>query len=175
MPQTMCSQYCPLWPLLASCTPLCSTPRRSHLLNTTTMSMIKSYSQSLKPWHVGDTISRVPVHQLTLLPITGTFSTFPPPKSSHVNRHIGQNFFPPSTSSCIFSVLENWEPNPTLLLDNGTSTLKRGIATMPLSTLRTTGLCLLPAVGIIPSSYFPCCPHLMRITNYGYWKAPFRH
>ena len=26
----------------------------------------------------------------------GTFSTFLPPKSSHVDKHVGQNFFPPS-------------------------------------------------------------------------------
>ena len=134
--------YCPLRPLLASCTPLCSTPRHSKLPNTTMMFTIKSYLQSLKPSHVGDTISRDPVLQLTLLLTTGTFSTFPPPKLSCIGKHIGQNSFPPSTSSYV-SVLENWEQNPMLLLDDGTSTLKRGIVTMPLSTHRTIDLCSL--------------------------------
>ena len=79
----MCSQpFCPLRPLLESYTPLCSTPRHSHLRNATAMSMIKSYSQSLKPSPIGDTISRVPVHQSMLLPTIRTFSTFPLPKSS---------------------------------------------------------------------------------------------
>ena len=44
----------------------------------------------------------------------------------------------------IRSIPENWEPNPMLLLDDGMSTLKRGIATMPLSIHRTTDLCSLP-------------------------------
>ena len=133
---------CPLRPLPASCTLLHSTPGHLRLPNTTTMSTIKSYLQSLKPSPIGDTISRVPVHKSTSLPTTGISSTFPPPRSLHVDKHIGQNFFPPSTLSYI-SILENWEPNLTLLLDDGTSTLKRGIATMPLSTHRTTDLCSL--------------------------------
>ena len=67
---------------------------------------------------------------------------FPLPKSSHVNRHVGRNSFPPSILLYV-SVPENLERNPTLLLDDGMSTLKRGIVTMPLSTHRTTNLCSL--------------------------------
>ena len=132
MPLTMHSQpFCPLQPLPASCTPLHSTPGHLCLPNATTMFTIKSYLRLLKPSHVGDTILRVPVHQSMPLPTTGTFSTFPLPRSLCVDKHIGQNFFPPSTLSYI-SIPENWEPNPTLLLDDGMSTQKRGIVTMPL-------------------------------------------
>ena len=158
--------FCPLRPLPASCTPLHSTPGCSKFLNATTMFMIKSYLWSLKPSHIGDTISRVLVCQLTSLLTTRTFSTFPPPKSSCVDKHIGQNFFPPSTSLYLSSP-ENWEPNLMLLLDDGMSILKRGIVTMPLSTAELLTCVYFWAVGIIPSSYFPCCPCLMRITNHG--------
>ena len=146
--------FCPLQPLPASCTPLCSTPRCSKLPNATTMFMIKSYLQLLKPSHVGNTISKVLVCQSTLLLTTRTFSTFPPLKSSCIDKHIGQNFFLPSTSLYI-SVPENWEPNPTLLLDDGTSTLKKGIVTMPLSTHRTTDLCSLPSTWCRPFELLP--------------------
>ena len=131
-----------------------STHRRSKLPNATTMFTIKSYSRSLKPSHVGDTISRVPVCQLMLSPTTRTFSTFLPPKSSRVNKHIGQTFFPPSTSLSV-SAPEKWERNQTLLLDDGTSTLKRGIATTPLSTHRTTDLCSLPSSWHCPFELLP--------------------
>src|SRR5882724_7060298 len=68
--------------------------------------------------------------------ITGTCNTSQRPKSSHVGKHDGPNTFPDSTSSFV-SVPETSEPNPTHLLDDGTSILKRGIATMPASIHRT--------------------------------------
>ena len=87
MPPTMRLQpYCPLRPLLVSCTLLHSTPECLCPLNATTMSTIKRYLRLLKPSHIGDTISRGPVHQSTSSPTTRTFSTFPLPRSSHVDK-----------------------------------------------------------------------------------------
>src|SRR5882724_6947048 len=87
-------------------------------------------------------------------PITGTCNTFQQPKSSHVGKHDGPNTFPDSTSSFV-SVLENSEPNPTHLLDDGTSILKRGIATMPVSTHRTIAQYSLPSNWHCPSKLQP--------------------
>src|SRR5882724_12070925 len=77
-------------------------------------------------------------------PITGICNTFQRPKSSHVSKHDGPNTLPPSTSSSIF-VLENSVPNLMHSLDDGTSILKRGIVTMPVSIHRTTAQYSLPS------------------------------
>src|SRR5882724_2707014 len=69
--------------------------------------------------------------------ITKTCNTLQRPKSSHVGKHDGPNTFPDSTSSFV-STPESSEPNLTHSLDDGTSTLKRGIATMPVLIHRTS-------------------------------------
>src|SRR5882672_11064657 len=86
--------------------------------------------------------------------ITRTCNIFPRPKSSHVNKHDGPNTFLGSTSSSV-SIPENSEPNPTHLLDNGTSILKRGIATMPVSTRRISARYSLPSNWHRPSELPP--------------------
>src|SRR5882724_10756717 len=87
-------------------------------------------------------------------PITRICNTFQRPKSSHVGKHDGPNTFPLSTSSSLFG-LENLLPNPTHSLDNGTSILKRGIATMPASIHRTTTRYSLPSNWHRPSELLP--------------------
>src|SRR5882724_6612039 len=97
----------------------------------------KSYSRFLKLSNVGDIISKALHSRSTWSPITGICNTFQQPKSSCIGKHNGPNTFPPSTSSSVFG-LENSVPNPMHSLDDGTSILKRGIATMPVSIHRTT-------------------------------------
>src|SRR5882724_8540768 len=97
----------------------------------------KSYSRFLKLSNVGDIISKALHSRSTWSPITGICNTFQQPKSSRIGKHDGPNTFPPSTSSSVFG-LENSVPNPTHSLDDGTSILKRGIATMPVLIHRTT-------------------------------------
>src|SRR5882724_7692299 len=121
---------------MANCTPLHSTPGPFQLRNSTTTSTTKSSSQFLKLSNDGDITSKALDFQLTWSLITGTCNTFQQPKSSHVNKHNGPNTFLDSTSSFI-SVPESSEPNPMHSLDNGTSTQKRGIVTMPLLIHRT--------------------------------------
>src|SRR5882724_11955266 len=53
------------------------------------------------------------------------------------------------------SILENSEPNLMHSLDNGMSTLKRGIATMPVSIHRTTTWYSLPSNWHRPSELLP--------------------
>src|SRR5882672_2448592 len=122
---------------MASCTRLHSTPGLFPLWNSITTSMTKSYLRYLKLSNDGDITSKALDFRSTWSPITGTCNTFQRPKSSRVDKHDGPNIFPASTSSSA-SVLENSEPNPTHLLDDGTSILKRGIATMPVSIHRTS-------------------------------------
>src|SRR5882724_11154262 len=122
---------------MANCTPLHSTPGLFLPRNSITMSTTKSSSRFLKLSNDGDITSKALDFQSMWSPITGTCNTSQRPKSSHVGKHDGLNTFPDSTSSFV-SVLENSEPNLTHSLDNGTSILKRGIATMPVSIHRTT-------------------------------------
>ena len=151
----MCSQpYYPSRPLPASCTQLLSTRIHSTPRNTTTMFTTKSYSLSSKLSSDGDTTSKVLATPSMWSLITGISNTSPQLKSSHINKHDGLNTSPLLTSSSV-SVPENSEPNPTLLLDDGTSILKRGIATMPLSILRTTDPCSLPNSWHCPSELLP--------------------
>src|SRR5882724_9726941 len=117
--------------------PLHSTPRHFPLRNSTMTSTTKSSSRFLKPSNDGDITWKALDFRSTWSPITGTCNTFQRPKSSHVSKHNGLNTFPDSTSSFV-SVPESSEPNPTHSLDDGTSILKRGIVTMPVSTHRTT-------------------------------------
>src|SRR5882724_1089281 len=121
----------------ANCTRLHSTPERLPLWSLITMFMTKSYSQFLKLSNDGGTISKALHYRSTWSPITGTCNIFQRPKSSHISKHDGLNIFPPSISLFDFS-WENMVPNPTHLLDDGTSILKRGVATMPLLTCRIT-------------------------------------
>src|SRR5882724_11142971 len=122
---------------MAKCTPLHSTPRPFLLWNSTTTSMTKSSSRFLKLSNDGDITLKALDFRSTWSPITGTCNIFQRPKSSHAGKHDGPNTFPDSTSSFI-SVPESSEPNPTHSLDDGTFTLKRGIATMPVLIHRTS-------------------------------------
>src|SRR5882724_2651532 len=122
---------------MANYIPLCSTPGPFLLQNSTMTSMTKSSSRFLKPSNDGDTTWKALDSRSTWSPITRTCNTFQQPKSSHVGKHNGLNTSPDSTSSFV-SIPESSEPNPTHSLDNSTSTLKRGIATMPVLIHRTS-------------------------------------
>ena len=98
----------------------------------------RSYVLSTKPSNNGDITSKVPVWLLMLLLITETFNTSPWLKSSCINKLNGPSTFQPSTSWFTFG-LASLVPSPMHWLDDGTSILKRGIATMPLSICRTIG------------------------------------
>src|SRR5467141_4368061 len=139
---------------MASCTRLHSTPGLFPLRNSTTMSMTKSSSLFLKLSSDGDITSKALDFRSMWSPITRTCNIFPRPKSSHVDKHDGPNIFPASTSSSA-SVPENSEPNPMHLLDDGTSILKRGIATMPVSIHRTSAWYSLPSNWHCPSELLP--------------------
>src|SRR5882724_5814141 len=87
-------------------------------------------------------------------PITGICNPFQHPKSLHISKNDGPNTFLLSTSSSV-SILENSEPNLMHSLDDGTSTLKRGIVTMPASIHRTTTQYSLPSNWHRPSELPP--------------------
>src|SRR5882724_3768339 len=146
--------YFQLQTQMANCTRLHSTPKHFLPRNSITMFMTKSYLRFLKPSNVGDIILKALHSRSMWSPITGISNTFQQPKSSCVGKHNGPNTFPLSTSSFIFG-LENSEPNPTHSLDNGTSILKRGIATMPVSIHRTTAWYSLPSNWHRPSELLP--------------------
>src|SRR5882724_310792 len=139
---------------MATCTLLHSTPGPFQPQNSITMSMTKSYSQFLKLSNDGDITSKALDVRSTWSPITGICNTFQQPKSSHVDKHIGLNTFPDSISQSV-SIPENSEPNPMHLLDDGTSILKRGIATMPVSIHRTIARYSLPSNWHCPSKLPP--------------------
>src|SRR5882724_403393 len=139
---------------MANYTPLHSTPGTFPLWNSTMMSTTKSYSRFLKLSNDGDITSKALDFRSTWSPITGTCNTFQRPKSLHIGKHDGPNTFPDSTSSFV-SVLENSEPNPMHSLDNGTSTLKRVIATMPVLIHRTSAQYSLPSNWHRPSKLLP--------------------
>ena len=128
--------YFPSRHLLASRTQLPSTLVHSTPRNATTMFTTKSYSLSMKHSNDGDTTLKVLVTPLMWSLITGISNTSPQPKSSCIDKHVGPITFPPSTSSSV-SALENSEPSPTPLLDDGTSILKRGIGHCQSSELPT--------------------------------------
>src|SRR5882724_601040 len=115
---------------MANYIPLHSTPGPFPLWNSTMTSTTKSSSRCLKPANDGDTTWKALDSRSTWSPITGTCNTFQRPKSSHISKNDGPNTSPDSTSSFV-SIPENSEPNPTHSLDDGMSTLKRGIVTMP--------------------------------------------
>src|SRR5467141_3257265 len=139
---------------MASCTRLHSTPRLFPLRNSITTSTTKSYLRYLKLSNDGDITSKALDFRSTWSPITRTCNTFQRQKSSRVDKHDGPNIFPVSTSSSV-SIPENSEPNPTHLLDDGTSILKRGIATMPVSIRRTFARYSLPSNWHRPSELLP--------------------
>src|SRR5882724_11823200 len=116
--------------------------------------MTKSYLRFLKLSNDGDTISKALHYQSTWSPITRTCNTFQRPKSLHVGKYDGPNTFPLSISLFNFS-RENSVPNPTHLLDDGTSILKRGVATMPLLICRITNRFSLPRNWHRPSELHP--------------------
>src|SRR5882724_9009161 len=146
--------YFQLQTQMANCTRLHSTPKHFLPRNSITMFMTKSYLRFLKPSNVGDIILKALHSRSMWSPITRISNTFQQPKSSCVGKHDGPNTFPLSTSSFIFG-LENSEPNPTHSLDDGTSILKRGIATMPVSIHRTTTRYSLPSNWHRPSELLP--------------------
>src|SRR5882724_13148739 len=129
---------------MVNCTSLCSTPGPFPLRNSTMTSTTKSSSRFLKPSNDGDTTWKALDSRSMWSPITRTCNTFQQPKSSHVGKHDGPNTSPDSTSSFV-SIPENSEPNLTHSLDDGTSTLKRGIATMPVLIHRTSAQYSLPS------------------------------
>src|SRR5882724_11968267 len=139
---------------MANYIPLCSTPRPFQLQNSTMTSMTKSSSQFLKLSNDGDITLKALDFQSMWSPITGTCNTFQQPKSSHIGKHDGPNTFLDSTSSFV-SVLESLEPNPMHSLDDGSSTLKRGIATMPVLIHRTSTWYSLPSNWHHPSELLP--------------------
>src|SRR5882724_268141 len=116
--------------------------------------MTKSYSRFLKLSNNGDTISKALHYRSTWSPITGTCNTFQRPKSLPVDKHDGPNTFPPSISLFDFG-RESSVPNPTHLLDDGMSILKRGVATMPLLIRRITTWFSLPSNWHRPSELHP--------------------
>src|SRR5882724_11033618 len=134
--------------------PLRSTPGLFPLQNSTMTSTTKSSLRFLKPSNDGDITWKALDFQSTWSPITGICNNFQRPKSSHVGKHNGLNTFPDSTSSFV-SVPESSAPNPTHSLDDGTSILKRGIATMPVSIHRTTARYSLPNNWHRPSELLP--------------------
>src|SRR5882724_10350324 len=134
--------------------PLRSTPGPFLLQNSTMMSTTKSSSRFLKPSNDGDTTWKALDSQSTWSLITRTCNTFQRPKSSHVVKHDGPNTSPDSTSSFV-SIPENSEPNLTHSLDDGTSTLKRGIVTMPVLIHRTSTQYSLPSNWHRPSKLLP--------------------
>src|SRR5882724_2279870 len=133
---------------------LCSTPRPFPLQNSNMTSTTKSSSRFLKLSNDDDITSKALDFRSTWSLITGTCNTFQQPKSSHVGKHNGPNTFPDSTSSFV-SPPESSEPNPMHSLDDGMSTLKRGIATMPVLIHRTTARYSLPSNWHHPSKLPP--------------------
>src|SRR5882724_9718123 len=134
--------------------PLRSTPGLFPLQNSTMTSTTKSSLRFLKPSNDGDITWKALDFQSTWSPITGTCNTFQLPKSSHIGKHDGPNTFPPSISLFHFG-WENLVPNPTHLLDDGMSILKRGVVTMPLLTCRITARFSLPSNWHCPSELHP--------------------
>jgi len=65
-------------------------------------------------------------------------------------------------------------PKPTHLLDDGTSILKRGIATMPVSIHRTIAWYSLPSNWHCPSELQPINPVSVYLSSW-MLKAPFQH
>src|SRR5882724_6510498 len=139
---------------MANYIPLRSTPGLFPLQNSTMTSTTKSSLRFLKPSNDGDITWKALDFQSTWSPITGTCNTFQRPKSSHIGKHNGLNTFPDSTSSFV-STPESSEPNPTHSLDDGTSTLKRGIATMPVLIHSTSARYSLPSNWHCPSELLP--------------------
>ena len=118
------------------------------------MFMTGSYVLSMKPFNDGDITSKVPVWLLMSLLITKTFNTSPQPKSSHIDKLDGLSTFWPSTSLFAFS-LASLVPSLMHWLDNGMSTLKRGISTMPLLICRTISPYLQPNSWHCPFELLP--------------------
>src|SRR5882724_8361192 len=139
---------------MANYIPLHSTPGPFLLWNSTMTSTTKSASRFLKPSNDGDITWKALDFRSMWSLITGTCNTSQRPKSSHVGKHDGPNTFPDSTSSFV-SVPESSEPNPTHSLDDGTSTLKRGIATMPVLIHRTSARYSLTSNWHRPSELLP--------------------
>src|SRR5882724_11707235 len=141
-PPTMHSpQYCQSQPRMANCTPLHSTPEPFQLQNSTTMCTTKSYSQISKPSNDGSIISKALHSQLMWSLITRICNTFPQPRSSCSIKYDGLNTSQLLTLSYGLG-LGSSVPNLMHLPDNGTSILKRGVATMPVLTHRTFIPCL---------------------------------
>src|SRR5882724_12155556 len=139
---------------MASCTQLHSTPGPFPLWNSTMMSMTKSYLQFLKLSNDGNITLKALDFWLMWSLITRICNIFQQPTSSCIDKHIGPNIFLDSISLSI-SVPENLEPNPMHSLDDGTSILKRGIVTIPVSIHRITNWYSLPRNWHHPSELLP--------------------
>src|SRR5882672_3484028 len=118
------------------------------------MSTTKSYLQFLKLSNHGNITLKALDFRSTWSLIIGICNTFQQPKSSRVDKHVGPNIFLASTSSSA-SIPENSEPNLMHSLDDGTSILKRGIATMPVLIHRTSTQYSLPSNWHNPSELLP--------------------
>src|SRR5882724_12969010 len=105
------------------------------------MCTTKSYSRFLKPSNDGGIISKALHSQSMWSQITGTCNISPRPKSSRSVKHIGPNTSRLLTLSYGLGP-GSLAPNPTLLLDHGTSILKREVVTMPVLTHRIFAQCL---------------------------------
>jgi len=150
---------------MVTCTLLHSTPGPFLPQNSTTSSMTKSYLGFLKLSNDGDItlksldflIDVVTDHQnLQYFSLTKILTLRQAHWSKYLSRFKLVICFHP----------ENLEPNLMHSLDDGTSILKRGIATMPASIHRTTAWYSL--LSKLTSS-------LRATTLYGCWNAPFRH
>ena len=99
--------------------------------SSTTTYMTRSYSQSLKPSKSGDTTLKVQLLQSTSSQTTKILNISWSPNSLPDDKSISPNICHKPTLSFV-STLANLDPNPTLWLDDGMSTLRRKATTRPL-------------------------------------------
>src|SRR6266850_2926945 len=128
----------PSTPPTARSTLFPSIPEHSTVLNSTTMSMTRNSSLSMRRSGTGDNTWRAPETQLKSLPTTKISSISPPQNFSPAAKPNGPNTSASSTSPSAIAPV-NLVPSLTPSLDDGMSTQKGGIATMPQSTHKTFG------------------------------------
>jgi len=120
-------------------TPLHSTHAPSTPRNLTMTPMTRNYSQSSKHSSIGTNIWKVVELRLMLLLTTKIWNISQLLNSLPDAKLDGLNSCPNSTWSSV-SDQGNWEQNPMLWLDNGTSTTTGEIATSPWQTQATPDL-----------------------------------
>jgi len=157
-------QNCQSQPRMVNCTPLHSIPKPFRLQNSTMMCMTKSYLWFLKPSNDASIIWRLCTpnqcghwsQNLQYFSTTKILMRHQACWSEYLSAFNLVIWFRPGSSA----------PNPMHLLDNGTSILKREVATMPVLTYRTFAQCLHPNNWHRPSSYHLTIPAL-RDPHYG--------